>query len=168
MNDITEKLMTVSQLIEDFGRHCNLALALKPGEAIVVTMADGAKLHIEHDDEVDELHLYLLLGIEPSNEGTRCALYRQMLSANAFGHLTQGATLAIEEVSGEFMLCRKFALASGAPDALALYRVCVAMVNVGVRWQRLLHDSVAVFEDDPVRALVQPVAATVRDFNFMV
>jgi hypothetical protein len=61
------------------------------------------------------------------------SLYRDMLAANAFGHETEGASLALDERSGEILLTRRLELADATVSQLR--RVVEGMVDVAVNWR---------------------------------
>jgi hypothetical protein len=55
-------------------------------------------------DEGGAIHLYSVLGPLPAQP--RVALYAQLLQGNMFGSSTEGATLSVDPLFGEVVLCR--------------------------------------------------------------
>ena len=66
---------------------------------------DGrTRVNFEVDTETDRLQLYSVLGPLPG-EG-REALYRTLLEGNLFGGGTRGASLAVDSLAHEVVLCQ--------------------------------------------------------------
>ena len=57
----------------------------------------------------DCIHLYAVLGPLPAH--ANATVYRELLEGNLFGTRTRGATLAIDAVQQEVILCRRVELA---------------------------------------------------------
>ena len=96
--------MDSDQLLQSLGLSLGLPNLRFDGNGCARIAIDGAPaLNFERDD-AGAMHLYSVLGLIPP-EG-REALYAQLLKGNLFGATTAGATLALDELHGEVVLCR--------------------------------------------------------------
>ncbi|ARP89613.1 hypothetical protein CAL14_04375 [Bordetella genomosp. 9] len=125
--------MDARSLIALFGEESGVPLSLGESGTIDLIFENNITVTLEHDDAQDILHAYIVVGQEPV-ESTQClALYRDMLCSNAFGHETEGATLALDERNGEILLTRRMELADATVSQLR--RIVETMVDVGVVWK---------------------------------
>lgn len=140
--------MSSLPIVEDLGRYLGCELVLSRGEAICATLSDGSLLHIEHEERERTLHLYLLLGQEPCDEKIARAVYRRMLCANAFNHETAGATLGIDDGSGDLVLSRRFSLDESATNGRTLHDAVCALSSVAMQWSSLLSRAAEAVHDE--------------------
>lgn len=73
---------------------------------------------LEHDPQSGCIQVYSVLG--PTPPGDDLPLYRKLLEANLFGTETHGATLAIDAVRREILLCRRVDLSNATVDSFNL------------------------------------------------
>jgi hypothetical protein len=128
-----ERFMDAHSLIALFGEESGVPLALGESGTIDLVFENEVTLTLEHDDPQDILHAYVVLGQEPMEPQQCLAAYRGMLSANAFGHETDGATLSVDERTGEILLTRRLELVDASVSQLR--RVVESMVDVAVTWR---------------------------------
>jgi hypothetical protein len=91
---------------------------------------------LEHDDPLNLLHCYVVLGNEPADALERTTVHRSMMIANAFGHETDGAALGLDELTGELLLCRRLELSDA--NVSQLRRAVEGMVNTAIAWREKL------------------------------
>lgn len=94
-------------LLTALGRHVGMAEPLAFDEqGCARLLFDGSvAVALEVPQGPGPLHMYSVLGALP--DGNREALLMQLLNANLFGAETGGATLAVDDHSGEIILCRQ-------------------------------------------------------------
>lgn len=97
-----------------------------------VTVEGAPALDFERQERV--VHVYSVLGPVPP-EG-REALYAQLLQGNLFGASTAGASLSIDELQGEVVLCRAFVAESTTAQGFA--SDVEAFVGAAEDWQARL------------------------------
>jgi hypothetical protein len=78
---------------------------------------ESLAVDLEVDAGAGCLHAYSVLGPVPA--GDREALYRKLLEANLFGTQTGGATLAVDAVQEEVLLCRRVDLNTATATSFA-------------------------------------------------
>ncbi|MBW7899902.1 MAG: type III secretion system chaperone [Rhodocyclaceae bacterium] len=125
--------MDAFSLIALFGQESGTALTLGESGTAALAVDGGPTLHLEHDPAADLLHCYVVIGQAPGDDARRGELFRQMLAANAFGRDTDGATLGLDEVSGELVLSRRLELARA--DTAWLRATFESMAAVATHWQ---------------------------------
>ena len=125
--------MDASSLISLFGQEAGVALALNEAGTASLAFESGPVLHLEHDPQADALHCYVVLGQAPADPMRRHDVFRRMLAANAFGRDTDGATLGLDEVTGELLLSRRLELPRA--DTAWLRAVVESMAAVAADWQ---------------------------------
>jgi hypothetical protein len=104
-----------------------------------IAIEGAPALNFERDTSGTALHLYSVLGPLPS-EG-RETLYTQLLQGNLFGTATAGASLAIDDLHGEVVLCRTVKTdAINGPAFAALVETFVAAAE---DWQGRLNSAPA-------------------------
>lgn len=109
--------MHAEQLLLELGQQAGIAQPLRfdAHGCARLMLNEALFINFEHDADADALHIYsALCEIPPQG---REALYRKLLEANLFGSQTAGATLAIDDLHHEVVLCRSLALDSLAPAA---------------------------------------------------
>jgi hypothetical protein len=129
--------MDAHSLIALFGKESGVPLSLGDSGTIDLIFDNEVTVTLEHDDPQDMLHAYAVLGQEPMEPEQCLSLYRDMLAANAFGHETEGSSLALDERSGEILLTRRLELADATVSQLR--RVVEGMVDVAVNWREKLN-----------------------------
>jgi len=101
--------MNADELIKDLGVALGLPdLGLNPESCARLVFDGTTAINLEVDTERGCLHLHSLLGSVP-REGRDALLY-SMLKGNLFGNKTAGATLAIDSLREEAVLCRSIEL----------------------------------------------------------
>jgi hypothetical protein len=128
-----ERNMDARSLIALFGEESGVPLVLGDSGTIDLIFENDITLTLEHDDPQDILHAYVVIGNEPLESDQCLALYRALLSANSFGHETEGATLSLDERTGEVLLTRRLELADAGVSQLR--RIVETMVDVAVTWR---------------------------------
>ncbi|MFC4297796.1 type III secretion system chaperone [Castellaniella hirudinis] len=129
--------MDVSSLISLFGQEAGVNLTLSEAGTASLAFESGSVLHLEHDPQADALHCYVVLGQAPADPMRRHDVFRRMLAANAFGRDTDGATLGLDEVTGELLLSRRLDLSYA--DTACLRAAVESMVAVAADWQGRLN-----------------------------
>lgn len=133
--------MDAHSLITLFGQEAGVPLALGESGTVALAFEGGPTVQLEHDPGADALHCYVVIGQAPADAARGAALCRQLLQANAFGRDTDGATLGLDEGTGEIILSRRLELARA--DAAWLRATVESMVAVAQAWQQRLADAVA-------------------------
>ncbi|OZI20039.1 hypothetical protein CAL26_21025 [Bordetella genomosp. 9] len=128
--------MDAHKLIALFGEESGVPLTLGESGTIDLIFDNDVTVTLEHDDPQDMLHAYAVLGQEPVETDQRLTLYRDMLSANAFGHETEGAALSLDDRTGEILLTRRLELADAT--VIQLRRTVESMVDVSLSWREKL------------------------------
>ncbi|CAM3769183.1 Type III secretion system chaperone [Bordetella sputigena] len=128
--------MDAHKLIALFGEESGVPLTLGESGTIDLIFDNDVTVTLEHDDPQDMLHAYAVLGQEPVETDQRLTLYRDMLSANAFGHETEGAALSLDDRTGEVLLTRRLELADATVTQLR--RTVESMVDVSLSWREKL------------------------------
>lgn len=88
-------------------------------------------VNLEADAGGEAIHLYAVLG--PLPPGARDTLYAELLESNLFGQATAGATLAIDAVQQELVLCRRAELDAG--DVQRFARMLEDFADMAMQWQ---------------------------------
>lgn len=125
--------MEAASLIAMFGQECGLSLTLGVSGTLDLVFVNDIVLTLEHDEPQDLLHCYVVVGRDPADTRERAAVHRSMLAGNAFGHETSGATLALDELSGDLVLSRQLALCDS--DVRHLRQAVETMVNTALDWR---------------------------------
>lgn len=101
---------STDQLLLDLGQMAGLPQPLRFDEHGCARLVFDSHLAIdfERNDDVGIIQVYSVLGPVPT-QGSREALYQQLLEANLFGADTGGCTLALDSAMGEVVLCRSVA-----------------------------------------------------------
>ncbi|MBC7599823.1 MAG: type III secretion system chaperone [Polaromonas sp.] len=126
--------MDTDQLLQSLGLSLGLSNLRFDTNGCARLAIDGAPALNMERDAVGGLHLYSVLGPLPP-EG-REELYAQLLQGNLFGTSTGGATLAIDELHAEIVLCSNVkAEQASAPEFAAHVEAFVAAAE---DWQSRL------------------------------
>lgn len=128
--------MDISSLIALFGEQAGTPLSLNQGGTLALAFDNDLTINLEHDASQDVLHLYAIVGQEPADLVARPAFYRQLLVANVFGHDTGGASLGVDDLSGEVLLTVRLPL--GGTDVTVLRDAVRSMVAVAAGWRERL------------------------------
>jgi hypothetical protein len=124
--------MDADQLLQSLGLALGLPNLRFDGNGCARIAIDGAPALNFERDESGAIHLYSVLAPLPP-EG-REALYGQLLQGNLFGTATAGASLAIDTLLGEILLCRT--VFSELVTAQAFSAQVEAFVAAAEDWQR--------------------------------
>lgn len=128
--------MDAPRLIAALGQDTGTPLSLSAAGTVALQFDSGVTLHLEHDAQQDVLHCYAVLGQEPADADQRSRLHAALLSANAFGRDTGGATLGVDDATSEVILSRRLELGHAEP---AMLRDCVAsLASVALAWRERL------------------------------
>ena len=119
--------------IDTLARLFEARLGLLDDEPTTIRLHDGNLVHLERFRPRNRLHLYMLLGAAPPADATSAGLYRRLLSANSFNEGTDGATIGMDEASGELVLSRRFEL--GGLDGVTLHAAALSMSAIASRWR---------------------------------
>jgi hypothetical protein len=110
--------MDASQLLSSYGQSVGLLdLAFDAHGCARLKFTDDVAVNLEVDRACDCVQLYTELGPVPA--GPCEDLFREMLEGNLFGTRTRGATLAIDPVQRDLLLCRRVELATADPASFA-------------------------------------------------
>lgn len=131
--------MDASSLVTLFGQETGAALSLGESGTVALAFKAGPTLHLEHDPQLDALHCYTVIGQAPADAARACALFRMLLAGNAFGRDTDGATLGLDELTGEIILSRRLEL--DRADTAWLRAVVESMVSVALAWRERLAEA---------------------------
>lgn len=147
--------MDASNLISLFAQETGVDLSLSEAGTASLIFESGPALNLEHDPQLDVLHCYVVLGQAPADPMRRHEVFRQMLAANAFGRDTDGATLGLDEVTGELLLSRRLELSRA--DTAWLRTTVESMAAVAADWQTRLNGSTPEAASDASSPLVSSV-----------
>jgi hypothetical protein len=136
--------MDVRSLISLFGQEAGVPLALGESGTVALAFEDGPTVQLEHDPGIDALHCYVVIGHAPSDIARSERFLRQLLQANVFGRETDGATLGLDEATGDIVLSRRLELAHA--DTAWLRITLESIVAVARLWQIRLADTVTASE----------------------
>lgn len=146
--------MEAKDLLSSYGQLVGLhGLAFDAHGCARLKFSEDVAVNLEADPAGECVHLYSVLGPVPSNERER--LYRELLEGNLFGTRTRGATLAIDKVQEEVILCRRLELATA--DADALKQVLEEFVSASEHWQEAFDSGDLVYVDTSRDALPEPM-----------
>lgn len=123
--------MDSDQLLQSLGLSLGLSNLRFDANGCARIAIDGAPAINFESDDAGAMHLYSVLGLIPP-EG-REALYAQLLNGNLFGASTAGATLALDELHGEIVLCRTIITAQASGPAFS--SLVEAFVAAAEDWQ---------------------------------
>jgi hypothetical protein len=97
--------MTADELLNDLGLTAGLQDLRFDTNGCARLMFDGkTAVNFENDEGAGCIHLYTPIAPLPPDKLD--TLYRTLLEANLFGEKTLGATLAIDDLEHEIVLCR--------------------------------------------------------------
>lgn len=122
-------------------------IGLPPAEftnGLLSIQFDELVLNFYDNPEMETLDLFLVLGPVPGNEQERIALYRRLLTANAFSRLTGGATLGVDEDEEQVLFSRSFDSYGLSPEWLEF-----AVQGFLTRAEALQKDVLPPRGDDP-------------------
>ncbi len=106
------------ELLAAYGRMAGLpGLDFDAQGCARLMFGDGVAVDLEIDSAADCLQMYGVIGPVPA--GDREHLYRGLLEANLFGTQTNGATLAIDGVQEEVLLCQRVPAGGTTPADFA-------------------------------------------------
>lgn len=132
--------MDAHTLVSLFGQDAGTPITLNEAGTAALVFEDGPTLNLEHDPGSDTLQCYVVIGPAPTDPDQRQAMFRQLLVANLFGRDTDGATLGLDETTGELVLSRRLELPRA--DTAWLRTTIESMATVAAQWQqRLLNPS---------------------------
>ncbi len=110
--------MNAQDLLQNLGQSVNLPGLAFDANGCARLLVDGkVSVNFEHDVANGSIQVYSALGAVPS-EG-REAVFLKMLEGNLFGAGTQGATLAVDSLYNEIVLCRSVPLDEVDPAGFA-------------------------------------------------
>lgn len=142
--------MTVNDLLAEFGRKAGLGvLALDDKGLCRLSFDDTLIVDLEEDEGAGVLHIYATVGAIPA--AGKEMVYATLLSANLFGTETGGATLAIDRLRGEIVLCR-----SVQPDHLdptAFEGILESFVNTLEQQRENLNSAVGAGSEAPAASM---------------
>ncbi len=128
--------MDARTLIALFGQEMGVPMALSEAGTVSLAFEVGPTVHLEYDPMINGLQCYVVLGQAPAEQPACEALFCRMLVANVFGCDTDGATLGLDEVTGDLILSRCVDLAHA--DTASLRVILESMVPLALDWQRRL------------------------------
>lgn len=120
-----------TSLLKEYGAFIGLpALALNAHGCARLRLESCADVNLEVDASGSCMHLYAVLG--PVPPGPNENLYRKLLQANSFGVETCGATLSIDPVQNEFLLCQR--LGAGIADVPSFSALMDSFAATARKW----------------------------------
>ena len=142
---------SADQLMRDLGQNIGVGDALRFNGQRCARLLVGEHLAVDFEHVADEelLQMYSVLGSPPA-EG-REQFYRDLLSANLFGHATQGGVLAWDPAFNQVLLTRTLELENAtSPKLLAMVE---SFVNVAEYWKKCIAEFAPdVIETSPAKA----------------
>ena len=124
--------MKAEQLLNDLGLAMGLPGLVFNADGCARLVFDGkTAVNFESEPETGQLILYIALGPLPA-EG-REALYLSLLEGNLFGTQTFGATLAVDSLNHEVVLCRN--LIADELSAQSFTVIIENFVNCAEQWR---------------------------------
>ncbi|MRD47053.1 type III secretion system chaperone [Caenimonas koreensis] len=126
--------MDTDQLLQSLGLSLGLDKLRFDANGCACLAVDGAPALNFERDASGGIHLYSVLAPVPPDE--REAVYTQLLQGNLFGTLTAGATLAIDELHAEIVLCRN--VVAESQTASSFESLVEAFVAAAEDWQSRL------------------------------
>lgn len=156
--------MDISSLIALFGEQAGTPLTLTEGGTLALAFDRDLTLNLEHDASQDVLHLYAIVGQEPTDHARRAAFYRQLLTANVFGHDTGGAALGVDDLSGEVLLTWRLPLAGA--EVSVLRDAVQSMVSTAASWRDRLAAPADASADVPDALAPQSFISPMANFDF--
>ncbi|WJF89312.1 type III secretion system chaperone [Paraburkholderia bonniea] len=98
--------MDINKLIEQIGAVIGLPQLKLDARGLARVRIEGSPdLNLEADKEVNCLHIYSTIIPTPDDLGVE--LCEKLLSANTFGSKTGGASLALDKLGNEVILCHR-------------------------------------------------------------
>lgn len=123
------------QLIKEFGSQLGINHLVSDEQGYVGLTIDAQDIHLQYDDETDEIIVFTELGaIEEDKLAEVCLM---LLSANQFWQGTQGATLSVESTSKKIFLADRKALS--LVDVQSLNDWLERFTNISHYWCKRLH-----------------------------
>jgi len=131
--------MKPENLLAELGSHMGIPnLGFDEQGCARLVFDDQIEVNFENDAANHRLQIYTTLGNVPAEN--KEALYGALLEANLFGSGTAGATLAIDNLHGEIVLCHTF-YGDDIPSATFLSLV-ESFVNTAEKWaQQIANNS---------------------------
>lgn len=128
--------MDAHTLVSLFGQDAGAPIALNQDGTAALAFENGPTLNLEHDPGTDSLQCYIIIGQAPADAERRQTVFRQLLAANLFCRDTDGATLGLDDITGELVLSRRLELSRA--DTAWLRTTIESMVAVASEWQQRL------------------------------
>lgn len=147
--------MNAADLLQNLGRGVSLPGFTFDANGCARLLVDGKiAVNFEHDAANDCLQIYSTLGTVPS-EG-REAVFLQLLEGNLFGARTAGATLAVDTLYNEIVLCRSVPLDGADPASFA--DLVARFISAVEEWGALLEtpSGAPVASGEPAPEPVEP------------
>jgi hypothetical protein len=111
--------MAPEQLLSQLGAAMNLPQLAFDGKGCARLLVDGqVAVNFELDAANEAIQIYSTIGPLPTQGGE--AVYLALLEGNLFGAQTGGATLAVDSLHHEVVLCRTVPTADMDPAAFAM------------------------------------------------
>lgn len=149
--------MDAHQLLQQLGLAMNLPGLSFDANGCARLLVDGrTAINCENDVSGGCIHLYA--SIAPIPPEGREAVFRQLLEGNLFGAQTFGATLAVDTLYDEILLCRSIPVAGA--EVAGLSQVLESFIAATDDWTQRLAGPVASelpgsLADAPVEPRVQ-------------
>lgn len=122
-------------LLAAYAQQANVpGLHFSPDGCARLLFEDSVAIDLEIDDAHDCIQMYCALGPVPA--GGREALYRSLLEGNLFGAQTGGATLCVDPVQEEVLMCSRVGLATTGDAELA--KLLEEFAGAASQWQQKL------------------------------
>lgn len=128
--------MDASSLVSLFGQESGIPLTLGESGTVDLIFENDVTITLEHDEPLNVLHCYVVLAQEPTDDASRLAVYRSLLTGNVFGHETEGATLAVDDLTGDILLTRRLELMDA--NVSQLRNMVQTMVSAAIVWREKL------------------------------
>lgn len=149
--------MDAHTLVSLFGQDTGAAVALNEAGTAALAFEGGPTLNLEHDPGTDSLQCYIVIGPAPADPERRQDLFRRLLATNLFCRDTDGATLGLDEITGELILSRRLELSRA--DTAWLRATIESMVVIAAEWQQRLAGPSADAQQAPAGLAAFPADA---------
>lgn len=140
--------MKAEQLLSDLGLTMGLpGLTFNTDGCARLVFDDTHAVNLESDTQTGQLLLYITLGPLPA--AGREALYLSLLEGNLFGAQTDGATLAVDSLNHEVVLCRT--LVADELSAQSFTEIIEKFVNAAEQWRARMENITFQTEAEPTQ-----------------
>lgn len=162
----SDGLISATQIIEELGEMLNLPDLKLNEHGVAGLIADKQySIGIEYSSSDSVIHIYSkVMDLSGPLEGDLC---RKLLSINAYGNETGGATLAWDEVHHEIILCKRVDMEVASSGYLK--NIIEKFIDHVERWRKKLSrglDSLNEDESNTISGIEELAGINTSDANF--